>query len=766
MNDLQFGDFRIDNARRRLCRGADLIPLPAKAFDLLVYMATHPGRVLSKSELLSTVWPDSIVEDANLSQNIFLLRKALRQKAEDPILTVPGRGYQFTASVAEVPLVSLLPAAGAENMILDASRLRVTYQEEVEEHISVWKSSAALSLLGAGALVTCLAGWLGWQRYEDRVGGAPVQIVMADLDGSTGDAVLDRTLTTVTRSELAQSPFVSLLPGATLRSTLRQMMHKPTDSVTVTLAREACERTGSQAVLHESVAHAGSGFVLTEEATNCADGSSLALVHEEAAKADDLPDAISKANRVIRHGLGESRRTIARFNAPLTATNTPSIEALKDYSQASFLATQGHFFEAIELQKQAIALDPGFAAAYLDLSGYYANTLDLNGSRIALQKAYDLRDSATEPAKLYITARFHTYITGDLYDAVRNYRAWAALYPRQVQPWSGLANVYTRLGQPAEELDAAQHVLQLAPSNLVAYQGLALAQIATGDFSAARSTCQVALSKHFDTESIHYILLRLAYLQHDAALLAKEDDWAKDHPDSPILIANQAAFAIQQGRMREGERLLQAMSDVFAQQGNGSAGLRIQQAESVAFSALGNPDIARRLLHIVPPDPTDNTYIFALAATGDIVTAETLLHEQLLRHPQDTLWDGAYGPITLAQIALLSSHPAEALSALESARKFDRTGADFHYLRGMALLQLKRLPEAENEFRTLLAHPEIEPNGYDLPLAQLQLARTLSAENKGTEAEAAYRAFLALWSNADPGQPLITQAKQELALLR
>ena len=103
MSDLRFGEFRIDRSRRQLCCGEEPIPLPAKAFDLLVYMAANPGRLLPKGELLSAVWPDSFVEESNLTQNVFILRRVLKAGAEGAILTVPGRGYQFTTEVAEVP---------------------------------------------------------------------------------------------------------------------------------------------------------------------------------------------------------------------------------------------------------------------------------------------------------------------------------------------------------------------------------------------------------------------------------------------------------------------------------------------------------------------------------------------------------------------------------------------------------------------------------------------------------------------------------------
>ena len=85
---------------RSACAGA-FVSLKPKTFDLLVYLVTHAGRVVTKEELLSALWPDSYIEERNLSQHVFLLRKALAvQSVGDRLIaTIPGRGYQFTAQV-------------------------------------------------------------------------------------------------------------------------------------------------------------------------------------------------------------------------------------------------------------------------------------------------------------------------------------------------------------------------------------------------------------------------------------------------------------------------------------------------------------------------------------------------------------------------------------------------------------------------------------------------------------------------------------------
>lgn len=100
----QFGPYRVDTRRRVLtCNGA-LIPLSQKVFDILLLLVQNSGREMSKQELMERIWPDSFVEESNLTQNIFLLRRALRddKKEHRYIVTAPGRGYLFVARVEEL----------------------------------------------------------------------------------------------------------------------------------------------------------------------------------------------------------------------------------------------------------------------------------------------------------------------------------------------------------------------------------------------------------------------------------------------------------------------------------------------------------------------------------------------------------------------------------------------------------------------------------------------------------------------------------------
>jgi len=100
----EFGDFRLDPSRQQLTCDGLVVPLKARAFELLVYFAAHPGELLDKAALMRAIWPNVVVEENNLSQHLSALRQALGRGVEDRqfIVTVPRRGYRFVAEVRQV----------------------------------------------------------------------------------------------------------------------------------------------------------------------------------------------------------------------------------------------------------------------------------------------------------------------------------------------------------------------------------------------------------------------------------------------------------------------------------------------------------------------------------------------------------------------------------------------------------------------------------------------------------------------------------------
>jgi eukaryotic-like serine/threonine-protein kinase len=97
----EFGPFRVDPEKETLLRGDEPVPLQPKTFQILLVLIRHPQQLVSKYDLMKAVWPDTFVEEANLSRSVFLLRKALGESPQDHqyILTVPGRGYRFAENV-------------------------------------------------------------------------------------------------------------------------------------------------------------------------------------------------------------------------------------------------------------------------------------------------------------------------------------------------------------------------------------------------------------------------------------------------------------------------------------------------------------------------------------------------------------------------------------------------------------------------------------------------------------------------------------------
>ena len=136
----EFGPFRIDTRNRQLLRENELVPLKAKAVDTLLLLIESRGDVVEKDELMQRLWPDSFVEEANLTQNIYTLRKAL---GGDYIQTVPRRGYRFVADVKEADDVADVI------VIKERTRTSVRYEEEFDpdEHV----------LTGNGAPVALIA---------------------------------------------------------------------------------------------------------------------------------------------------------------------------------------------------------------------------------------------------------------------------------------------------------------------------------------------------------------------------------------------------------------------------------------------------------------------------------------------------------------------------------------------------------------------------------------------------------------------------------
>ena len=124
----EFGPFRLDTVKRLLLRDGKGVALPPKGIDTLLTLIENSDRVVEKSELMNAIWPDTFVEEANLTQSISILRKALGERAGEHryIVTVPGRGYRFVASVGQ-------PSDQVADVIVERHAITQIVAEQEEE---------------------------------------------------------------------------------------------------------------------------------------------------------------------------------------------------------------------------------------------------------------------------------------------------------------------------------------------------------------------------------------------------------------------------------------------------------------------------------------------------------------------------------------------------------------------------------------------------------------------------------------------------------
>jgi DNA-binding winged helix-turn-helix (wHTH) protein/tetratricopeptide (TPR) repeat protein len=776
---IQFERYTIDPSRWRLEWEHAPITLSRKTFDLLLLLIEHRDRVVSKDELMQALWSGQFVEESNLTQHIFLLRKALSKHDSGTkiIETVPGRGYRFAASVVTLPKAEQGESSQGQ-IVVNASQSVTEFIVEEEELIddSPRQAFRAVQVSGKHPLLLLLAGsvaaavlfvlgWFGWQRWLDRSGGAPIDVVLTPMDGSTGDPVLDRALLDALRIDLSQSPFVSIVSPSRVRTTLEAMSHKPDDAMTPAIAREVCERTNSQAVLHGTLARIGQHFLVTEQATSCVNGAVLAEAKREAATPDDLPQNIDTLAETLRRKLGESRRSIARFDTPLFAENTPSLQALKDYSQAVVLGGQGKYTDAIALLKSAIAADPNFAGAYFSLAAYEFSSNEFAAERVAITKAFQLRDSASEPVRLAIIALYHSTATQNLYEAERNYRNWTQLYPRSGPAWTGLSTVQRDLGQNADSLISDERALELRPDAQGMYTNLTFEQRMAGDPKAAIATLDRAIARGLDGDNVRGHYLESAYVLHDAGLIQKLMDWGAAHPDAVYFRMTELQIATAEGRFADAQRLLAQCVALLRQQDMSDRADGLLWNEGANLVEGGDVADGMRAIRTVPPDPKDEDGIVGLARLGDYAAAEAAVKAMQAEFPEGTIWNDYRAPEVEAIAALAQKRPRDAIAALERTRPLDGRDPLTVMLRADAYRAAGDYALAIKEYHRIVDYPFQNLDTEELPLSWLGLARSFAAEGNRTAAADAYRHFLTLWAHADPDTPFLRQGKQELAAL-
>ena len=746
-----FGPFVLDPTRRVLTHAGETIGLFPTALETLLYLVEHPGRVVSRDELMDAIWPRRVVEDANISQTIFTLRKALA--SADPqasyIATQPGQGYRFAQPVKTL--------AGAPSPFPRAERAAEAPGGRGVGARGIWAAAA-----GSLVLLACvgLGAWLWMARAGPP--SPPKVVVVGEFENLTGEPLFDRTFAEATRIDLFPSPHLTVLPEPKIQNTLA-LMTRPTDARLVpAVAQEVCARNNGLASVRGDIAKVGSRYLLTLTAADCASGDIVDAEKAEVAGRDGLLPALDGIVGRLRRRLGESAGSVRRFSVPLARTRTASLEALKAYSEAQYQFNHGHRIEAIPLFQRAVVLDPNFATAYGALSVVYANLHENDLASAAATKAYALKDSVDERERFFIAYRYNTFVTQDVPEGLRLLRGWTQVYPADAPAWANLSNKENWVGQYTLAIADGRRAVALEPDVETAYVVLARAALHTGQWDLAQRTCAQAIAHKVDGDDLHGVLYQLAVAQGDAAGAERQMQWAQGKPGerSMLIEAGQAAF--RHGQARRGLDLFQRALDL----GKGLGLSNIFAAPNARLlNDMGETGLARQSLAQVPEGFDSPDYRFALAEIGDAARAEALLRRDLAKSPADTLSTQVFASEQRAAAALRQGKPADAVRALRPAVPYELRTYDTPYLRGQAYLAAGDAADAAAEFHKVVDNPGVEPVSVLYPLAELGLARTEALAHDVSASRKAYAQVLAEWKDADPDLPPLIAAKAEYARL-
>jgi DNA-binding winged helix-turn-helix (wHTH) protein/tetratricopeptide (TPR) repeat protein len=769
----EFGPFRVDVQREILLRAGEPVPLKPKTFHILLVLVRHSQEVVTKDDLMKAVWPDTFVEEANLSRNIFMLRKALGESPQDRryVVTVPGRGYRLVDSVRLVP--------ERELSIVAANHSKVQVQvKETKPSARPWVLIAAV----VGLLLAVAAVALRFSLQGRTVLSEKDTLVLADFANATGDPVFEGTLRQGLAVQLEQSPFLSLISEERTQRTL-QLMGQPADArLTPEIAREVCERTASAAVLDGSIASLGGQYVLGLRAKDCRTGDVLAEEQVQAAKKENVLNALDQIASKLRARLGESLTTVRKHNAPLAEATTPSLEALKTYSAGWRILSSTGSAAAVPFFQHAIEIDPTFAMAYAALGRMYGDIGESILSAENTSKAYQLRHRVSDYEKFFISASYDLQVTGNVKKAEQTCELWAQAYPRAMIPHAFLSGaIYPALGKYERSVEEAKTAAELDPDFPIAYFILSSSDLALERMDEAENTLQRAFQRNLQSPELAVQQYVVDFWRDDKKKMEQDTAEAQGKSRLDDLISNSEALArAYSGHLAEARRLSKRASDLAQKADHpGMAALYEMQAalrEGLFENELAAKQRAVAALRLSKNRDVEFGAAFALALSGDYSRSQALTNDLVDRFPEDTTVRFSYAPTLWAVLALKHSEPLRAIELLQTAIPYEfgiapgilYDSGNFYavYVRGESYLATHQNREAAGEFQKIVDHRGIVLSDPIGALAHLDLGRAYAIGGDTAKAKGAYQDFLTLWKDADADIPILKRAKAEYAKLQ
>ena len=754
----RFGAYEVDVRSGELYKHGIRLKLQDQPFQILALLLERPGDVVTREELRQKLWPaDTFGDfDTGLNSAIKKLRDALSDSADEPryIETLPRRGYRFIAQVEN----GGVPAAA----VVEENASPVPSPEPAPAPRK-WRRWAVLA--GVAALFIVLAAIAGWRALIARpVLNDTDVILLASFVNKTGDPVFDN-LDKALEIKLAESPFLSLLPEASVRQALRSMRREPDERVTQELGIEICKRQGLKAVVVPEIDAIGSYYLVTLEAIDAHSGKQIARQQAETDNKDKVVAALGKAASQLRRQLGESLSSLQKYDAPLALATTSSLEALQAYRTGVQRNRSGKIAESIPFFERAVELDPEFCSAYVMLGSSYHGIGQDADSRKNFARAFELKDRRlTQEENFLVTATYYWNITGNLEKENAVLTLYQQVYPRSFNAANLLGINYGLLGRKEDALQQFTWTIDHMPEpSAYAYSNKAQMLLDLGRFDEAKKVLEQWQQKGSLFDYQKNMLYRIAFIQNDTATM---DRFAREAaPDDGSWLELQMQFAVLRGDTKKFRSLSEKIVNLETRAGQAQDAADDLAARAQLESLLGNYGLVRSLCRHSLAEDTDSTFELwrcgeAFADGGDFTRAEALAAKLNRLAPEGTIEQKVHLPLIHSIMARQRGNPSEAADLLVQPETY-RYSLDVPYRLGQAYLAANEPAKAADRFEKLLDHRGAGWWQVYAQPARLGLARAYAKQGDSQKSRKAYDDFFATWKDADPDIPILKQAKAE-----
>ena len=320
-------------------------------------------------------------------------------------------------------------------------------------------------------------------------------VVLSSVVNRTGDTMFDDTLGEALGLQLRQSPFLNVVPEQQVQATLRLMGREPMTPITAELGREICQRAGAKALLGGTIAMLG--IVVRADAQRAGLRRRQGVRRRTGAGAVEGNRACRRWARRCRRSARSSARSLAsiqRYDAKIEEATTPSLEALKAYSQGLRTRRTTGDFDSVPFFRRAIELDPRVRARLR------APRHRLRQSRPGRRVAQDddaaptsCASKVSEAERLYIEARYYTTVQTDVQKALDVYKVWLATYPNDYTALTNAALLHKQQGDRAEAIRKLELATKVAPDQPLGFTNLGQTYFEAAQYADARRAYETAI---------------------------------------------------------------------------------------------------------------------------------------------------------------------------------------------------------------------------------------------------------------------------------